>query len=227
LDWSQSPAADLCGGTLYEHNPELEKEKTTMKAIGISGSPRANGNTSALIQRCLDHLQATNDIDTEFVTLSGKQIKPCTACNICRKRQDRTCAIKQDDFHPIFEKIIDAQIVITGSPVYFGSATPELMALLDRTGYVSRGNGQLLSRKIGGPIAVARRAGQNFTLAQLQYWYTINDMVVPGSSYWNLGYGKKEGDVISDEEALKTIDRFSENIIWLAQHLPLTETDSD
>jgi multimeric flavodoxin WrbA len=132
---------------------------------------------------------------------------------------DKTCSIKDDDFHEIFSDMIEAGIIIVGSPVYFGSATPQLMALLDRAGHVSHRNNHLLSRKVGGPIVVARRAGQNFTYAQLLYWYTINDMIVVGSSYWNIAFGHAPRDVLNDEEGLTTIDRFAENLIWISRKL--------
>ena len=185
-----------------------------MHAIAISSSPRKDGNTDTLIRRCLDGL-AARGIEGEFVTLRNKTIRPCTACGTCAKKKDRTCATKNDDFHPVFEAMQQADIIVVGSPVYFGSATPELMALLDRSGYVSRQCGNLLARKLGGPIAVARRAGHNFTYAQLLFWYMINDMVVPGSSYWNVALAGKAGDVVKDEEAFATVDRFAENLAWL------------
>jgi multimeric flavodoxin WrbA len=185
-----------------------------MRAIGISGSPRKDGNTETLVRRCLEGL-AKHGVDGEFVTLREKTIRPCKGCASCAKRKDRTCATKDDDFHPVFEAMLQADIIVVGSPVYFGSATPELMALLDRAGYVSRQCGNLLSRKLGGPIAVARRAGHNFTYAQLLFWYMINDMIVPGSSYWNVALAGKAGDVVKDEEALGTVDRFAENLAWL------------
>jgi multimeric flavodoxin WrbA len=189
-----------------------------MKALIISGSPRKNGNTETLARRCAGKLGEAG-IAADVVLLRGKTIKGCTACGTCRKTRDRTCSIKNDDFHPVFEMMQAADIIVVASPVYFGSATPETMALLDRAGYVSRGNGNLFSRKIGGPIAVARRAGQNFTFAQLLYWFTINDMIVAGSSYWNIAFGGAPGDVERDREALDTVDRFAENLAWLAKRL--------
>lgn len=187
-----------------------------MKAIAICGSPRANGNTELLLTRCLAKL-AESGIATEFVPLRGKTVRGCVACGACRERQDGTCAIKNDDFAEVFEAIKAADIIVVGSPVYFGSAVPELMAVLDRAGYVSRSNGNgYLSRKIGGPIVVARRAGQNFTFAQLLYWFMINDMIVPGSSYWNVAFGREAGEVANDAEGLATVDRFAENLAWLA-----------
>jgi len=127
--------------------------------------------------------------------------------------------VLDDDFDPIFRSMIDADGFIVGSPVYFGSATAELTALLDRAGYVARKNGNLFARKIGGAVAVARRIGQNFTLAQLIMWFMINGMVVPGSSYWTIAFGKEKGDVVEDGEGMDTIRDFAENIAWLCEKL--------
>lgn len=187
-----------------------------MKALAISGSPRREGNTELLLRRCCDNLQQQG-IDARCVSLAGKTLRGCIACNRCRETGMIDCAI-QDDFQSLFPQMLEADILVVGSPVYFGSATPEMMALLGRAGYVARPH-NLFSRKIGGPVAVARRAGENFTYAQLLYWFTINDMVVPGSTYWNIGHAKNKGDILEDAEALQTIDRFADNLAWLGQRL--------
>ena len=187
-----------------------------MHAVAISGSPRKSGNTETLLQRCLDGL-ATKGITGDLISLRDKTIKGCRACAMCSRNRDKQCNTKDDDFHPIFAAMQSADIIVVGSPVYFGSATPEMMALLDRAGYVSRANGHLFSRKLGGPIAVARRAGHNFTYAQLMFWFTINDLIVPGSTYWNVGLAGLPGEIAEDEECLRTIDRFAENLAWLAE----------
>lgn len=189
-----------------------------MKAIGICGSPREAGNTEILLQKCLDTLEA-NGIPGELVRLREHTVHGCIACGACFKNRDGKCAVTNDDFNDLFEQICAADIIVIGSPVYFGSATPETMALLDRAGYVSRANGNVLSRKLGGPVVVARRAGQNFTYAQLLLWYMINDMVVPGSSYWNIAFGRAVGEVANDKEGMETIARFAENLAWLAKKL--------
>lgn len=186
-----------------------------LHALAICGSPRRHGNTETLLRRCLDRL-ASHGVPGELVTLAGLNLRGCTACMACVESRDGTCPGITDDFAPIFEKMVQADIIVVGSPVYFGSATPEVMALLDRAGYVSRANGHLLSRKIGGPIAVARRAGHNFTYAQLVFWYTINDMIVAGSTYWNVALAREAGAVSNDHEALQTVDRFADNLAWLA-----------
>lgn len=182
-----------------------------MYVIAISGSPRRGGNTDTLLELALSPLE-DQGFKTELVSLSGKTIKTCTACMGCVNKGK--CVIN-DDFDPIFRKMLAADGIIIGSPVYFGSATGEMNALLDRAGYVSRKNGNLFSRKVGGPVVVARRIGQNFTLAQLLMWYMINGMIVPGSSYWNIAFGSHEFDVMKDDEGVATIKTFAENLAWL------------
>lgn len=189
-----------------------------MKALAICGSPRRNGNTELLLNRALDRLRNAGH-ETRLLRLADVNIKPCDGCGSCGKTKDRTCILDGDDFPDCFQAMVEADILIAGSPVYFGSATPQLMTLLVRAGYVSRANGNLFARKLGGPVAVARRAGQNFTFAQLLMWYMINDFVVPGSSYWNVAIGRSPGDVQGDDEGLRTIDRFADNLAWLAEKL--------
>ena len=189
-----------------------------MKAIAICGSPRKKGNTELLLERCVAKLSEAG-LDAELITLSNRKVEPCLGCATCRKLKDNTCIQKQDDFHEIYAKMLEADVIVVGSPVYYGSATPQIMSLLDRAGYVSGANGRALSRKIGGPVVVARRAGQNFTYAQLIYWYTINDMIVAGSTYWNIAFGREKGEVLEDEEGLRTVERFAENLAWLAEKL--------
>lgn len=182
-----------------------------MDVIAISGSPREGGNTDTLLGLALSTL-AEHGIETELISLSGKTIGTCTACMGCVG--SNRCVI-DDDFGPLYRKMLAADGIIIGSPVYFGSATGEITALLDRAGYVSRKNGNQFNRKVGGPIVVARRIGQNFTLAQLLMWYMINGMIVPGSSYWNIAFGSHEFDVMSDEEGVRTVRTFAENLAWL------------
>ncbi len=189
-----------------------------MKCIAICGSPRPAGNTEILLKKALAVLDQAG-IRGELIRLADRPIKPCTACGQCRKNKDKHCTLTGDDFEDIFTRMQEADIILTGSPVYFGSATPELMALLDRAGYVSRGNGNLFSRKLGGPVVVGRRAGHNFTFAQLLYWYMINGMVVPGSTYWNIAFGGAIGEVNEDEEGVETVEVFAQNLAWLAEKI--------
>ena len=187
-----------------------------MKAIAINGSARTAGNTEILLKKCLATL-AEEGIEGELIRLSEKTVTPCTACTQCFKNKDMKCVIAKDDFQEIFDKMVAADIIIVGSPVYYGSATANITALLDRAGYVSRANGNVFTRKLGGPVVVARRAGQNFTFAQLMFWFIINDMVMPGSTYWNIGFGREIGEVNEDKEAIETVVGFAKNLAWLAE----------
>jgi multimeric flavodoxin WrbA len=186
-----------------------------MKVIGIVGSPRPKGNTEYLVSEALTVLSGEG-IETEMIRLGEKNIAPCEACGACTALLD--CQI-QDDFQEIFEKIEAADGLIVGSPVYYGSATPQVMALLDRTGYVSMKRGRTLERKVGAAIAVARRAGANFTFAQLNYFFFINGMIVPGSTYWNVAYGLELEEVKEDAEGVQTVRNVASNMAWLLKKL--------
>ena len=181
-----------------------------MKAVGIVGSPRV-GNTTYLMNEALNILQEQG-IETELVHLKDKRIEPCQGCLKCKK--EMMCVIEGDDFPPVFQKMREADGIILGSPVYFGSATPQLVSLLDRSAYVQRNRGELFSGKVGGPIVVARRAGHNFTLAQLLLWYFVNDMLVVGSTYWNIAVAGSAGkrDIEEDQEGIETIRHFARSM---------------
>jgi len=187
-----------------------------MKVLGISGSPRLKSNTSDLIRIALSEIDKEG-IQTEFISLAKKIIKPCNACMYCEK--EPVCSIRDDDFAPIFEKILESEGLILGSPVYFGSATPEIKALIDRAGYISRKNNNLLQGKAGAPVVVARRAGKTFTFAQLALFYAINDMILVGSSYWTIAIGRNPGEALQDEEGVNTMKKFGKNIAEIMKKL--------
>ncbi len=191
-----------------------------MKVIGISGSPRKNGNTEIAVQMALDTL-TEQGIETELISLAERPVLPCKACGGCSAdKVNPKCAQQDPAFGGIIEKFIEADGVIVASPVYFGSATPETMALLDRVGCVARRSGSdFLRRKVGASIAVARRAGQNFTFAQLNYFFLISEMIVPGSTYWNVAFGHEPGQIREDEEGVATITTLAENMGWLMKKL--------
>jgi len=186
-----------------------------MKVVGIIGSPRKNGNTEILTAHALEAI-AEEGIDTELIPLAGLDIRPCNACMACDDGEQ--CSIK-DDLFPIYLKMKEADGIILASPVYFGSATALVKALMERAGYIARQNGNPFSRKMGGPLVVARRAGQNFALAQMTFWFQVLGMVVPGSTHWNIAFGKKRGEVSNDEEGMETAWNFGKNIAWAVKKL--------
>ncbi|WP_347840394.1 flavodoxin family protein [uncultured Draconibacterium sp.] len=189
-----------------------------MKIVAINGSPRKNGNTSLLIEEMFKIFQA-EVFETEVVQLGNKPVHGCTACGKCREIQDRKCHIKNNLLNVCIEKMIEADGIILGSPVYFSDVTTEIKALMDVAGYVTRGNGHLLKRKVGAGIISVRRGGALPTFDTMNRFFLINQMIVPGSSYWNFAFGKNKGDVLKDEEGIQTIRILAENMSWLLKKI--------
>jgi multimeric flavodoxin WrbA len=186
-----------------------------MKVIAIVGSPRKNGNTQLLASHTLKSI-AEEGIETEIIQLAGLDIRPCSACMACKTKEE--CSIK-DDLQPIYEKMKKADGIILASPVYYGSCTALLKGLIERAGYMSRYNGDTFKGKVGGPLVVARRAGTNFTVAQLDFWFHIVGMIEPGSTYWNVAFGRDKGEVANDEEGMKTAWTFGKNMAYVLKKL--------
>jgi len=184
------------------------------KVLLICASPR-KGNTAQVLSECARVIK-DNGLETETVYLRGKKIESCTACGKCAKIQK--CNI-DDGLNDIIDKLRESKGFIVGTPVYFGTARGDLMAALQRIGYVSMSTDNFLSWKVGGPIAVARRGGQTSTIQELLMFYLINDMIVPGSTYWNMVFGLERGEAIEDEEGIRTIKRFGENVANLIKKI--------
>jgi len=185
-----------------------------MKILAINGSPRRGGNTELLIKEVFKTLE-THGIETELYQLGGKQVHGCTACGKCRELADGKCHIKNPVLQECIDKMREADGIILGSPVYFSDLTPEMKALMDVSGYVLRGCGNPLRRKVGASVVAVRRAGGMPTFDSMNRFFLINEMIIPGSSYWNIGIGKAKGDVLNDEEGLKTMQTLGENMAWL------------
>nr|WP_320000747.1 flavodoxin family protein [uncultured Draconibacterium sp.] len=185
-----------------------------MKVVAINGSPRRNGNTSILIEETFKIFRKEG-IETEVIQLGNKPVHGCTACGKCREIQDRRCHIKNDLLNLCIEKMIEADGIILGTPVYFADVSTEIKALMDVAGYVTRGNGHLLKRKVGAGLISVRRGGALPTFDAMNRFFLINQMIVPGSSYWNFAFGKNQGDVLQDEEGINTIRTLAENMSWL------------
>jgi multimeric flavodoxin WrbA len=189
-----------------------------MRAVGFNGSPRPKGNTYHALSIVLDELKAAG-IETEIVQTGGLTLHGCKACLKCREARDRRCHGWDDDMPPLIEKLLSADIVLIGSPTYFSSMTSETKALIDRGGYVAGANGNPLRRKIGAAVVAVRRAGGNVVFAEINYFFLIKEMIVPGSTYWNLGVAMRPGDVLKDEEGVQTFRNLGRNIVWLAGKL--------
>jgi multimeric flavodoxin WrbA len=185
-----------------------------MKVVAFNGSARKDGNTAILIKYVFDELEKEG-INTELIQLAGKPIHGCTACFGCFNKKNKQCVRHDDDVNKYIEKMLEADAIILGSPVYFSNMSSELKALIDRVGFVQRANDNMLRRKIGAPVVAVRRAGAVFTCDAINHFFFISEMVVPGSSYWNLGVGREAGEVKNDLEGEKTMRDLGKNMAWL------------
>jgi len=189
-----------------------------VKVIAFNGSARKDGNTAILIRRVLQVLEKKG-IETELIQLAGEQIRSCNACRTCYKTKNKRCAIEDDNVNAYIQKMLEADGIILGSPVYFSMMTPELKALIDRAGYVASANSDMFKRKVGAAVVAVRRAGGIPTFDAINNFFLISQMIVPGSSYWNIGIGRKKGDVENDEEGMKTMEDLGRNMAWLIKKL--------
>lgn len=186
-----------------------------VKVVGIAGSPRIGGNTEQLTQEALRIIEGKG-IDTELVRLAEKDILPCTGCRICKSEE--TCPL-DDGLLPLYHQLKEADGIILASPVFFGSATPQIKAFMDRAGYISYNNGYTFARKVGGPLVVTGRNGGNFTNTQLILWFMALGMIVPGSIDWNTVLGTEVGEIWEDTTGIETVRTFAENLAWLVEKL--------
>jgi len=185
-----------------------------MKVLGINCSPRKGGNTEILIKEVFKSLEK-ECIKTELFQIGGKELNGCVACMKCRKEADGVCHKKNKVINECIEKMLEADGIIIGSPVYFADLTSEAKALIDVAGYALRGAGNPLKRKVGAAVIAVRRAGAIHAFDSINHFFLINEMIIPGSSYWNLAIGREKGDVLKDEEGMKTMKVLGENMAWL------------
>ena len=189
-----------------------------MKAVAINGSPRKSGNTEILLKNALAPLAAAG-WETEFIQLGGKPIRGCQACYQCFKKKNSRCSQSQKDdvFNRCFEKMAAADAILLGSPTYFTDVSAEMKALLDRAGLVALANGGLFRGKIGAAVVAVRRGGGTHAFDTMNHMFLMSGAIVPGSTYWNLGFGLDKGDVARDDEASRNMNDLGQTIAWLGE----------
>ncbi len=185
-----------------------------MKVIALNASARKDGNTAILLNTVLDELK-NEGIKTDMIQLAGKTLRGCTACNKCMKTLDRHCAVKKDMLNDIIDQMLSADGILLGSPTYFSDSTANMRAFIERSGRVSRANDYMLKRKVGAGVVAVRRAGAIPAFTGMFLYLHYMQMVIPGSSYWNVGIGRDIGDVLKDEEGLQTMKTLGQNMAWL------------
>lgn len=182
-----------------------------MKVIAFNGSPRKDGNTAILIGHVFSELK-DRGIETALVQLSEKEIHGCIACYKCMENKDQRCAVKNDSANECIELMLGADGIILGSPVYFQDVTPEMKALIDRTGYVARSNGRMFRKKVGASLVAQRRSGAIHTLDTMDHFFLSGEMILVGRA---IGIGREKGEVESDEEGIRLVKSLGQRMAWL------------
>lgn len=189
-----------------------------MKVLAFNGSPRQNGNTHLALEKVLEEI-GKEGIEVEMVQMGSENIRGCKACGACGKNKDERCIIEEDKVNDWIQMIKKADGIVIGSPTYFGGMSAQTKAFIDRVGYVSRSNGGLFRRKVGAAVGVSRRAGNLNTFDEINRFFLIGEMIVPGSSYWNVVTALKPGEAENDAEGMATMQNLGKNMAWLMKRL--------
>jgi multimeric flavodoxin WrbA len=185
-----------------------------VRVLGINGSPHRNGNTSVMLGWVFEEL-GTEGITTEIFSLAGKPIAGCIDCKKCFASKDRRCGATGDALNEVIAKLVEADGVVIGAPTYFANVSGTVKSLIERVGMVNIANDGMLKRKVGAAAIVARRGGAIDAFNAVNHLFLHAQMIVPGSSYWNMGYGWHGRDVENDAEAEQTMRTLGRNIAWL------------
>lgn len=189
-----------------------------MKIVAINGSARKGGNTAQLLTMVLEELAKAGH-DTELVELSGHVVQGCIACYQCFEKKNKRCAVKTDLLNDCIDKMLAADAILLGSPTYFADVSANMKGLIERAGMVARANENMFKRKLGAGVVAVRRGGASHVFGTLNNFFLIGEMIVVGSSYWNLGRGREPGQVQEDQEGVKTMQDLGRNMAWLLERL--------
>lgn len=187
-----------------------------MRVIGINGSSRKDGNTAIIISLIFDQLNKES-IETQLIDLADYDIAPCRGCFACKGRAN--CVYTADGFADLFRLLVEADGIILGSPVYSADVSAKMKAFLERGGVVVATNPGLLRHKVGASVAAVRRGGGMTTVDTMNHFMLNKEMIVVGSTYWNMVYGRNAGDVLNDEEGVANMRNLAENMAWLIKKL--------
>jgi len=189
-----------------------------MKVVAFNASTRKDGNTAILINRVFEELEKEG-IKTQLIQLAGQKISGCIGCGKCSTNKNKKCAVTDDLVNDYIEAMIKADAIIIGSPTYFADCTAGAKALIERAGMVSRANDNMFMRKIGAAVIAVRRGGAIHAFDTINHFFTISEMIIVGSLYWNMGIGRQAGEVEQDEEGLNTMAILGKNMAWLMKKI--------
>ncbi len=180
-----------------------------MKVVLLNGSPRANGNTNRALEEIVCQLEKEG-VEGEILQLGAGPLRDCIGCNACGKLGH--CVFDDDVINEIAEKMKAADGIIVGTPVYYAHPSGRILSALDRIFY---SNSKSLAHKPGAAVAIARRAGTTASVDVLNKYFTIAQMPLVSSTYWNVAFGQAPGEVEMDTEGQKTMRNLATNMAWM------------
>lgn len=180
------------------------------KVLLINGSPNEKGCTYTALNEIAKVLDR-HGIESKILYLGKQPVAGCIACSHCKRSQDHLCVF-DDLVNKVLSHSDEYGAIVVGSPVYYASASGQLIAFLDRLFHSSCGR---LSGKLGASVVSCRRGGATVTFDELNKYFSISNMPIVTSQYWNMVHGRKPEDVMQDEEGLQTMRTLGENIAWL------------
>lgn len=186
-----------------------------MKVVLFNGSPRKEGNTYHCLNAVMGELTSAG-IECEYVWIGMEKMQGCTACYKCIENNDQRCVLKGDNMNEYIQKMMDAEGIIIGSPTYFSDLTTSTKALIERAGYATS---RYLKNKVGAAVVAVRRAGANHVFSSINYFFLIKEMIVVGSTYWNMGIGRNPGEVLEDQEGIQTFKNLGRNMAYVLKKL--------
>ena len=189
-----------------------------IRVVAFNGSSRKDGNTAILLNLVLDELKK-EDIETKLIQLAGETLSGCIACYRCRENKDQKCAVMNDRVNEYIAKMKQAEGILLGSPTYISDMTANMKALIEWSAIVSRSNEDMFKQKVGAAVISVRRAGSTHVLSSINYFFLISQMIIPGSSYWNMGIGRNPGEVKNDAEGIQTMKVLGQNMAWLLKKI--------
>lgn len=198
-------------------------KQKNMKVIAVNGSPNENGNTFHALEIVGSALKS-NNIEFEIIHIGHKPIHGCTACRKCASNKDGRCSINNDELNKHIASIFAADGLLLGSPVYYSGVAGAMKCFLDRLFYTASSNGGLLRHKVGASVVAVRRTGGSSTFDCLNHYFTISEMFVASSNYWNIIHGRNPGEALQDTEGVQTMRVLGNNMAWLLKMIEATKS---
>jgi len=186
-----------------------------MKVLLINGSPHKQGNTFLALSEAAKTL-AANEIETEIVQIGVKPVRGCIACGQCKQKELGRCVFDDDICNRITEKLDDADALIVGSPVYYGQPNGAVLSLIQRMFFSA---GEKVQNKPAAAVCVCRRGGATAAFQAMNMPFQMMNMPVVTSQYWNIFYGREEGQAALDTEGMQTMRTMANNMAWLLKKI--------